>query len=204
MDERKSRNLQDNLIVLVKKSKTQSSLSIQEILLILSGKGRILIVLFLSIPFCQPLTLPGLSMLAGILIAFFGLRMAFGKHVCLPKRLLAKSMSSLSIQKIVDKLLKIMKKIEPLVHSRLCFVCSNQKIQIFNGLLIFLLGIFLACPLPFPLTNLSVGWSLLLVNLGLLKDDGVFVIIGYLFSLLTVIFFVFIIFSLKIFLKNGS
>jgi hypothetical protein len=64
--------------------------------------------------------------------------------------------------------------------------------------LIFLLGIILALPLPIPLTNLSAGWAIFLINLGLLESDGLFVILGYLISLATVIFFIFMFFSIKI------
>jgi len=70
--------------------------------------------------------------------------------------------------------------------------------QVVNGLLIFLLGSFLALPLPIPLTNLAVGWSIFLVTLGLLEDDGVFVLVGYLVFLLTLMFFILILFSIRI------
>lgn len=66
-----------------------------------------------------------------------------------------------------------------------------------NGLAICLLGILLALPLPIPLSNLTAAWSILLIAFGILEDDGLFVIIGYLVALLTVLFFFVIAINVK-------
>lgn len=89
-------------------------------------------------------------------------------------------------------------KMKRFIHPRLEFLCDRGKIQTVNGLLIFLLGILLALPIPIPLTNLVAGWSIFLLNLGLFESDGFFVIIGYLASLITIAFFVLILFSIGI------
>ena len=62
--------------------------------------------------------------------------------------------------------------------------------HIINCLAICILGIFLALPLPIPLSNLTAAWSIFLIALGILEDDGVFVLIGYLISFLTIIVFI--------------
>ena len=182
---------------MLEKSRRSPSLSIKEILEVLSGKGRSLILIFLSLPFCQPIQIPGLSTPFGIVIAFLGLRIAFGKHIWLPKRILLKTISSTTIQKTAQKSLQIMKKIRRFIRPRLNWLCTHRTMQILNGLLIFLLGIFLALPLPIPLTNLAAGWSIFLVSLGLLEDDGIFVLIGYLASLFSLIFFILILFLIR-------
>lgn len=166
--------------------------------LILSGKGRSLIIIFLSLPFCQPIQIPGLSTPFGIVIAFIGLRMAFGKRVWLPKRVLLKTISSTIIQKITKKSLRLINKMKHFIHPRLNWLCEHRAMKIINGLLIFFLGLFLAFPLPVPLTNLAAGWSIFLVSLGLLESDGIFVIAGYLVSLITIAFFILILFSIRI------
>src|SRR5207245_1066199 len=112
-----------------------------------------------------PIQIPGLSTPFGILIAFIGLRIAFGKRAWLPKKILLKRVSSKKIQKITLKSLKLMNKTKRFVHPRLEWLCDDHAaIKIGNGLLIFLLGIFLALPLPIPLTNLAASWSIFLIS----------------------------------------
>lgn len=193
------RTLEEDLVILLENSRKKPSLSVKEILDILSGKGRSIILIFLSLPFCQPIQLPGLSIPFGIVIAFIGFRFALGKKIWLPKRILLKEISAVTIEKIVHKSLSMMKIMRRFIRSRFNWFFKYKAMQIANGLLIFLLGIFLMLPLPIPFTNLAAGWSLFLLNLGLLEDDGIFVVLGYLAFLLTFLFFFLILFHLRSF-----
>ncbi|MFN0065301.1 MAG: exopolysaccharide biosynthesis protein, partial [Chlamydiales bacterium] len=119
MNPEEYRTLEEDLALLLEKSRRSPSLSIKEILDVLSGKGRSLILIFLSLPFCQPIQIPGLSTPFGIVIAFLGLRIAFGKHTWLPKRILLKTISSTTIQKIAQKFLHMMMQIRRVIRPRL-------------------------------------------------------------------------------------
>ncbi|MDP1608463.1 MAG: exopolysaccharide biosynthesis protein [Chlamydiales bacterium] len=185
---KKFRTLEKGILLLRRKAKI-SPLSVAEILSLLSGKGRSLILIVLSIPFCQPIQIPGLSIPFGLAIAFIGLRIVFGKRIWLPKKLLAKKVSSSTFEKITDKTLILVRKLKSWIHPRLIGMCHSSFMEKVNGLIIFILGILLAFPLPIPLSNLTAAWSIFLVALGMLEDDGVFILIGYLVSLLTVGFF---------------
>jgi len=189
--------IEEDILLLQGKAKN-SSISIGEILNILSEKGQSLIILFLSLPFCQPLQIPGLSIPFGLAIAFIGLKMAFGKYAWLPKGILEKSISPRTLQKITEKILWLLKKTKGWIYPRLAWMSYYPAAQIINGLLIFILGILLALPLPIPLSNLTAAWSILFIGLGLLKDDGVFILIGYFFSLFAFGSFVAMIFLVKL------
>ncbi len=175
-----------------------SSISIGEILNILSEKGQSLIILFSSLPFCQPLQIPGLSTPFGLAIAFIGLKMAFGKYAWLPKGILAKSITPQTLQKISEKLLWLLKKMNYWIYPRITWLCYYPAMQIINGLLISILGILLALPLPIPFSNLMAAWPILFIGLGLLKDDGIFILIGYFVSLFTFGYFIAIVLSIKL------
>ena len=193
----KNRDFKKDLTTLLEKSQRQSTISIKEILEVLSGKGRALILMFLSLPLCQPLQIPGLSTPFGLIIAFIGVRIAFSKRIWLPKAVLLKTIPSATIQKISQKDLKLLTKIARLIHPRFRWLYGHRIMHICNGLLIVLLGIFLALPLPIPLTNLSAGWAIFLLSIGLLENDGFFLIAGYLVTLLTIVFFISLVFSIK-------
>lgn len=183
--------LEERILILQKKG---SFFTIGEILHTLSGKGQSLILLLLSLPFCLTLQFPGLSTPFGLVIAFVGLRMAFGKQIWLPKSILAKKITPRTLQKIAGKTLKLVKKMKPWVNSRLVWLCHHRVFHIINALLISVLGIFLAMPLPIPFSNLLAAWSIFFIGLGILEDDGIFVLAGYLISLFTFGFFIAIFF----------
>ncbi len=184
------RKLKEEILDLIECSRRQETISVKEIILSLPGKGRALILVFLSLPFCQPLQIPGLSIPFGLLIALFGIRIAFGKHIWLPKIVLSKKLPSAAVEKIADKCLKLLVGIEHLIHPRFERLFVYKFMRIWNGLLIFFLGIFLAMPFPIPFTNLSAGWSIFLISIGLSENDGVFLIVGYAAALIAITFFV--------------
>lgn len=195
------KDLEERILLLLQQKKN-GNISMQEIFQVLSGKGRSLLIIFLSLPFCQPIQIPGFSTPFGLAIAFISLRMAFGKHLWLPKALLSKSISSEKLEVIANKALLIIKKVKPWIHPRLKWACLHPIMQFANSFLICLLGIILAVPFPIPLSNLTSAWAILSIGLGILEDDGVFVILGYLITLLTFGYFILIGFSLNfIFLK---
>lgn len=176
-------------IVLLKKEGQKGPLTIKEILRVLPGKGRSLILVLLCIPFCQPLQIPGLSMPFGFLIAFLGLRTLLVKRIWLPKSILEKKISSSHFNKISNTVLKLDRKIKPWVHPRLLWMCHFKLLERLNGLIIIVMGLLLALPLPVPLSNMSAAWSICFISIGMLEDDGVFVLVGYIISLITLIFF---------------
>lgn len=182
---------------LVQERTQQGPLSLEDILHILSGRGRPLLLILLSLPFCQPIQIPGLSTPFGLAIAFIALRTAFGKHVWLPKKLQKKKISPKTISKITNTTLVVIKKIKRFIHPRLDFLCHSRIMEVLNGLTIAILGILLALPLPIPLSNLTAAWSIFIISIGILEDDGLCVLLGYIVLLLTLTFLFFMILTAK-------
>lgn len=175
--------LEERILILRKR---HSSLSIREILDILSGTGRPLLLILLSLPFCQPLQIPGLSLPFGLAIAFIGLRMAFGKNVWFPKFILVKRVPQRTLEKLSTNVLKIIRKMKWWTRPRLEWMCHSYM-RIINSLMILLLGALLAMPLPIPASNLIAAWAIFFMAVGLLEDDGLFVLIGYVIFFLTLV-----------------
>lgn len=195
------KTLEEGILLLQKEAKSKS-ISIREILRLLPGKGQALVLIFLSLPFCQPLQIPGLSTLFGLAVALIGVRMAFGKRIWLPKRILSKTIQADTIQKITNKALLLVRKMKRWIHPRLSWVCLFLYMRIIHGVTIFLSGVILALPIPIPLSNLTTAWTIFLIALGLLEDDGLFVLLGYMVFLLTIIFFVLMAFSIHHFFRG--
>lgn len=179
------KTLEEGLLIL-KKEAEKGPISIGQMLHLLSGKGRALLLIVLALPFCQPIQIPGFSTPFGLLIAFIGFRMIFGQSVLLPRRWQKKEIHDKHMHLILDKGLELVKKIKPWIHPRLPNLIQGPFMKALHAIAIMFLGFFLALPLPIPLSNIIAAWSILFIGLGLLEDDGVFVLIGYLISLITI------------------
>lgn len=167
-----------------------SSITLGEILTILPGKGRSIVLILLCLPFIQPLQIPGLSTPFGLLIAFIGLRIAFGMHVWFPKRLLDKKISSHRVRQISHGAIKLVHKMKRWIHPRLELFCKSPYAHFVHGLFIFALGIFLSSPIPIPLSNFAPAWSIIFIALGILEDDGVFILLGYTLALVSMTYII--------------
>lgn len=170
-------------IFCILEEKSNSDLTIEEILKILAGNERLLMLIFFIIPFCQPIQIPGLSTPVGILISFIGLQIAFNWDVYLPNFILKKTISKKNIHRFSSNCLWLIQQISKIIAVRWKFVSQNSFFKKIHGMTIFLSGLFLALPLPIPLSNLAIAWSILFMSIGLLFDNGLLIIMGYIINL---------------------
>jgi Uncharacterized ABC-type transport system, permease components len=170
--------------------------SLKDVFQILASKGRSLVLIFLCLPFCQPIQIPGLSTPFGLAIAFVGLRMAFGKHLWLPKKLLNKHIPARTLKKVANTSLRFIKKGRRWIHPRMEGLCTYSAVHHIHGVLVCILGILLALPLPVPFSNLVTAWPIMLIALGTLEDDGLCLLIGYILTLVAFAFFGVVAFSI--------
>jgi len=183
---------------LFEKTRKKERLSLREILGTLSGKGLFLVLIIITLPFCQPIQIPGLSTPFGLLIFILGIRAAFGKGLWLPEFLLKKTISSKKIERLYRAWIRVFKKIHFLIHPRLIWLVQNRFVKILNTFVIAILGVLLALPLPVPFSNIVSGWAIVLISLGSLENDGLFVLLGHLLFIITLFFFAAIIFSIQV------
>lgn len=173
----------DSLQEIALLAKKQEEIKIKKIFSLLSGKGYAALLILFSLPFCIP-QIPGFSTPFGIILAFIGLRIAFAKNLWWPKWILEKNLSSKNVLSIAETAIKGVKKLQKLIHPRWIFLAKNPMLHRLHGLLIFFLAILLSLPLPIPFTNLLTAFPILFMGLGLLEDDGLFIIISYILSLI--------------------
>lgn len=176
-------SLSERLNSLLKLAKKED-VSLQVVMDMLSGKGQAILLILFSLPFCQPVQIPGFSTPFGIILAFIGLRIAFGHRAWFPKVLLDKKIPYHILKKIASFAIKIAAKLKFLISTRLVWLVQKPILHIAHGLTIMIMAIFLSLPLPIPLTNLLAAFPLLAFGLGLLEDDGLMIIIAYLLAFL--------------------
>lgn len=161
----------------------------------LSGQRTFgLILLLFSMPNVLPSSwIPGISFVTGIVIAIFSLQLIFGRtSFWLPKFIKNKKINHKTIIKIIDKTVPYLKKIEFFIHPRLDFMHSPLMNRI-TGLIIFCMSLLLMPPVPF--TIFAIGVIFVIFSLGLLTKDGIFILLGYISSIIYMTFILFIILS---------
>lgn len=188
----------DYLNLLTEKAKSQPKLTVKDIFRTLKGKGYAALIVLFSFPFCLPVQIPGFSTPFGLILAFLGLRMTFANHLWWPKWVLNREVESGQVIILSEKLKNLFNYIQKLIHPRILFLTKNNYFKMFNGMLVFILSILLSLPLPIPLTNLLSAIPLLFIGLGLLEEDGIFILLGYLFSIICITSFI----AIFIFGKN--
>ena len=181
-------NLAESFNILLEKSQGKS-ISLATIFETLSGRGFAALLILFSFPFCFPITIPGLSTPFGLASAYIGLRLAFGKYSWLPQYIMEKKVSYRALTKAASIAIGTTNRLRFFLSSRLIWLVRNSKLRILHGLTIAVLSLLLAMPLPIPFSNTVSAIPLVLFGLALLEDDGLILILAYLFTFFCFAFF---------------
>lgn len=175
---------------MVRTALLQGSIPLSRVLELLRGRAFTLLLIVLSIPFCQPVAIPGLSTPLGAVIGLIGLRLALGRRPWLPKRLLATQLHGRTFAAILGAARKLLCGLEFLLKPRLPWLVTTRLSRRSLGVVICVSGVLLLLPLPVPFSNLLPAFTVILVAAARLERDGVFAIAGYVMFAFTIAFFV--------------
>jgi hypothetical protein len=155
----------------------------------LQGRIYTLFLILLSLPFCQPVLLPGLSTPFGLVIALLGLRFAFRQHPWLPRRLLETRLTGRAVPAILRASAKLLGVMEKLLHPRMVGIFERQLTQFLTGIVFFICGALLLLPLPIPFSNIFPAFTVVLGAAAFSERDGWCLAAAAVMFLLTVVFF---------------
>lgn len=144
------------------------------------GRGLPAMIVILSLVM---MLIPGASVLLGGVIMLFGWRMIFGKHPMIPRRLLRARISRVHLERMVKRAVPAIRWVEMGLKPRWLPLCRSTVAKRFNGNIVLFCGLALVLPLPIPFTNMIPATGLILLAVGLMEEDGVFVAMGYLGAL---------------------
>lgn len=163
--------------------------SLGNIVEVLQGRGFNLLILLITIPFCQPVPLPGLSTPFGLVLLLFGVRIALGQEPWLPERLMNYRIPHGTLEKLVNAALVVARRLEKLTKPRLVFFHTWRAFEIASGLAIAVNAFVFMLPLPIPFSNGLPALSMLLITLGRMEGDGYAISLGYIVTVLTLAYF---------------
>jgi hypothetical protein len=157
-------------------------LTVRQAMDALEGRGLAVVMLLMALPFLIPLPLPGLSTPLGLAIGLYGLRVTLRLPPWVPDFIARRSMSNAVLTKVVGLASKWGRRLEKMLRPRLKFMLW-PAIDIPIGLYLLFCGIFLSLPLPIQFTNSIPAIAIVLLLLGMIERDGLFILLGELMSL---------------------
>ncbi len=150
-----------------------------ELMQVLKERGHLMIIVVLTLPFMIPVpSTLGLSAPAGLAVAVLGFYILIGAKPILPGFIRRRELSPATMQRLVGFLLRMAKRLEKVLQPRFRFMLWPGMVNLV-GVGLILSGLFLALPLPIPGTNVLPAAVILLLALGMMERDGVFVIVGH-------------------------
>lgn len=170
--------ISDSVNEIIATAKKQGEISIGQCLSLLGGNRSILLAMLLfSLVNSLPLPgIPGISTFTGIPIIFLGFKLMSGtRQLCLPQSCTNRRLRSKKLLACLEKTVPTLKRIEHHLKPRLP-VLSAPPITNLLGILLMVLGLLLALPIPFG--NFPLGVTLTILSLGLIERDGVMILIG--------------------------
>jgi hypothetical protein len=182
------RKLSEEFALILREFEVET-VTLREVIGLLHGRGYVLLVILLALPFCTPIPLPGLSTPFGLIITIIGARLACGAKPWLPSRLLDTRLPPNVFAKVFSFTRRIVLGFERLLRPRLLWVTASARLEQIHAVPIVVCALMLLLPLPVPFSNVIPAWGIMLVAAGLLERDGAFILVGYLAALFTVAFF---------------
>ena len=126
---------------------------------------------FIPLPF-------GVGAIAGPLVVLVGLQLAMMReHPWLPRSLARRQIRRASLQRFLARIGPLLRWLEKTLRPRRGELMDVRAVRVVTGILLILLGLLLALPLP--LTNYPFGLLLVLYSVALIEYDGRLMLIAW-------------------------
>ncbi len=174
----KPRKLSEDLALILREFEVET-VTLREVMAVLEGRGYVVLVMLLALPFATPIPLPGLSTPFGLVIGLIAVRLALGQKPWLPARLLDTALSPKFFVRVFAAARKILRGFEYCLRPRMLWLTKTPALLQLHAVPIFIAALLLLLPLPVPFSNTLPAFTILLIAAGLLERDGLFILAGY-------------------------
>lgn len=151
-------------------------LTLAELMDQLGDRGYGVLLVVFALPNLIPISIPGLSAVLGLPLAFIAAQMMLARRrPWLPRVMLERSIAISDFARMMVRALPILKRVERILKPRLIFM-TVPMVERGIGLLVLVLSLLLALPVPF--TNIALSLPILLCGLALIERDGLIALIA--------------------------
>jgi len=166
------------------------SITIGALLELVGEQGLLVICIILSIPFLFPVSIPGVSAVFGAVIILIGVGVTLDRLPWLPRQIVSRELKREQLLPVFEKGIEFVKRLERFVGPRLSGLTEGALMNRVNGIALVIAGLMLIIPLGLvPFSNTIPAIAIVLLCIGMLQRDGYAVLGGYLFIILTLVYF---------------
>lgn len=156
------------------------TVAVEQLLAALQARAFGVLLLVLAMPNFIPVPI-GIGGVMGVLTILLGLQMLAGlEQPWMPLALRRRPLRRQSLERFLDRSAPLMRRLERACRPRLRALTGRPG-SLVSGLMLVLLGVLLALPIPF--TNYLFGALLLAYAVALIEGDGVLLLLLWLGSL---------------------
>jgi hypothetical protein len=170
------------LIKALEHVKTFPEITLGNIVDNVEGEALLILCLVSILPFMQPIPIPGLSSILGLIVLLQGIGLMLWSKPFLTERMKRVHITHErfeQIQKAALKFSSFSSKISTFKHP----FTSTRLCHIWCGFSIVLSAAFLSLPLPIPFSNLIPALSIFFICVGLLEEDILLILCGQIITL---------------------
>lgn len=156
-------------------------ITLTQLVTVLEDRGHAVAIILLVAPFVI-IPIPGLSTIVGLAVIALSLGILLNRRPWLPSFIGKRHITPEGLHRIVSGTTRVLSKIEKLIKPRMEWL-TGKSWHWLIGLSLIFATIALALPIPIPGNNIPPAIGILLLALGLLERDGLFVLIGHIYTL---------------------
>ena len=155
-------------------------LTVGQFLPLLGVHGFVFFILVLALLNIAIFMLPGLSIVFGIPMVIMAVQMLLGLRAPIfPAYISAHPIKGSVLRKGLEVAAYALEKIEPAIKPRFCFLTHPGVMRI-HALAALILAFMVAIPIPF--INIPPTIGIILLSIGLIQRDGLFIVSAYAFG----------------------
>jgi hypothetical protein len=167
----------------------ERKVTLHEVMEVLGVRASGLLIIILALPFCAPVSIPGLSVVFGLVILSIAARFALGLPPWLPERLLATQLPPRFFHAVLEGASRFIGWIEKELHPRWPWWTATPARLRFHAAMVGFCGFLLLLPLVgMPFTNTLPGLVIVIGMLGMMERDGVAIAAAYGLLVVTVVY----------------
>lgn len=157
-------------------------------------EGMLIICALATLPFLIPISIPGVSTVFGAAIVLIACALLLDRLPWLPRRIHEKELDAHKLIPALRKGVKLVSRIDKVLKPRVLPLTASALLRI-NSMAIVFGGVLLMAPFGLiPFSNTAPAVAILLLTVGMIQRDGLFVLLGYAALVATLIYFSFLIY----------
>jgi hypothetical protein len=154
----------------------EARISLGDIVTRLDSRAHTTLLVLFALPNVLP-AIPGTSAITGMPLVYLALQLTLGQRPWLPSFIANRTFSRAGLATVMDQAKPWLERSERFLHPRLGALTRGRMERVI-GVLTLILAIAVVLPIPFG--NMIPALGIIFFSLGLMEEDGLWIIAGFL------------------------